>query len=577
MVTDLGLRDGLAISHNSSGKTASQSPAKKQSLKCSQEHLGGRTIRHPQGRALGGSSAINNQAFIAPSQAGIDLWGKLNPGWDWATLRPYYQKCHTLTLPDKQTKAHLGIDWSDDEVRGVSGPIQASFPGVIQDPTAKAWVDAFKALKYGMTGDPFSGAATGGYSNATTCDQKAERSYAASAYYTPNSGHANLQVLCGAVVERIIFDSSTDSGEADLSARGVKFVYANQTHEIIAEKEVILAAGALQSPKLLELSGIGDAEILKSHGVSVLIPNPNVGENLQDHLMTGISYEVNDGVMTGDALLRQEPEALQAAMQMYMEHKVGPLAVGGMGSHAFLPNAIILSDEKNDSFTKLLERHRPSLPREAQHYHHVESILKSEEKTFGAAFMFPAQVNLHAGPDAKDFLQNPQPGNFLSLGVGQSHPLSLGSVHIASSSVSDLPLVDPRYLSNPIDMELLARQLLFIEQLAKTEPLSAFIKADGKRNHPSAHIGPEDLEAAKEYVRGSVISNHHPVGTCAMLPRERGGVVDPRLMVYGTRNVRVVDSSVMPFIPRGNIQSTVYAVAERAADLILADHHIGEV
>ena len=186
--------------------------------------------------------------------------------------------------------------------------------------------------------------------------------------------------------------------------------------------------------------------------------------------------------------------------------------------------------------------------------------------------MFLAQVNLHASPEAKDFVQNLQPGSFLSLGATQAHPFSRGSVHISSADATQAPTIDPRYFSEPLDVEILSRHVQFLEKVAETQPLAAFLKPDGKRNHPTAYI--KDLDAAKDYTQMTAFSNYHPSGTCAMMAKEHGGVVDERLLVYGTSNLRIVDSSIMPLIPRGNIQSTVYAVAERAADLIKEDRQL---
>lgn len=531
--------------------------------------LKGRTIRHPQGRALGGSSAINNQAYIAPSEAGINAWAKLgNPHWDWSTLASYYRKFNTLTLPDKETQDHLGLDWVDAQVRGTSGPIQASFPGVIQDPLAKAWVDTFKALHYGITGDPYSGKATGGYSNPSTVDPTSKtRSYAASAYYAPVSERTNLHVVTSALVSKILLEKKGDG----VTARGVLVTLKDNAQEIMARVEVILAAGAFQSPKLLELSGVGNSSLLESHGISVIINNPNVGENLQDHLMTGISYEVKEGVFTGDALMRQEPEAIQGAMQLYTEHKVGPFCAGGIGSHAFMPMVDFLTDDGKKELQLLLEKRSPNAKEEVQ-YELIRSIIESADEGSGALFMFLAQVNLHASPEAKDFVQNLQPGSFLSLGATQAHPFSRGSVHISSADATQAPTIDPRYFSDPLDVEILSRHVQFLEKVAETQPLASFLKPGGKRNHPTAYI--KDLDAAKDYTQTTAFSNYHPSGTCAMMAKEHGGVVDERLLVHGTSNLRIVDSSIMPLIPRGNIQSTVYAVAERAADLIKEDRQL---
>ena len=331
-------------------------------------------------------------------------------------------------------------------------------------------------------------------------------------------------------------------------------------------KEVILAAGTFQSPKILELSGIGNPQILEPLGIPVVIDNKNVGENLQDHLMTGISFEANDGVMTGDSLMCQEPEAIAAATDMYQNYKAGRLTVGGIGSHAFKPmpdsNPVSgISAKLQD----LLQQH-PSDAKNKLQYDAICKILQQPDEGTGALFMFLAQANLHNDDTAKDYRQNLQPGSFISLGACQAHVFSRGSSHIVSDKLSEAPNIDLRYLSHPLDLELLARHVQFLERLARSPPLTDYIKPSGKRNHSTAYV--EDLAAAKDYVRTTALSAYHPAGTCAMLPRNEGGVVDSRLFVYGTRNVRVVDASIMPLIPRSNLQSTVYAVAERAADLI---------
>lgn len=266
--------------------------------------------------------------------------------------------------------------------------------------------------------------------------------------------------------------------------------------------------------------------------------------------------------------MRQEPEAIAAATDMYQNYKAGPMTVGGIASHAFMPMAgsspvSDISAELHD----LLQQH-PADPKNKLQYDAICKILRAPDEGTGALFMFLAQTNLHNNESVKDYLQNLQPGSFISLGACQAHVFSRGMSHIISNKFSDAPKIDPRYLSNPLDLELFARHVRFLEQLARSPPLCNYIKPNGKRNHSTAYV--EDLAAAKDYIRTTALSTYHPAGTCAMLPRDEGGVVDNRLIVYGTRNVRVVDASIMPLIPRSNLQSTVYAVAERAADLIKA-------
>lgn len=369
---------------------------------------------------LGGSSAINAEAFIAPSKADIEAWGSLgNAGWNWDTLLPYYRKFHTLTPPPEETSKHLGIDWIDPNVRGTDGPIQVSFQGVIQDPLSNAWVETFKKLGHGLKSDPFSGQAMGGYSSPLTVDPEAKvRSYAANTYFIAASARQNLHVVTGALTEKILFESKDDL----VIAKGVSVNIKGETHTVTARKEVILAAGAFQTPKLLELSGIGNKDLLQSHGIPVMIDNPNVGENLQDHLMTGISIEVNDGIFTGDGMMRQEPEALNGAMQMYATAKAGPLCAGGIGSHAFMS----LADATNakDELAAVLADSPDS-----EQVNLLRSMVENNQEATGAMFMFPAQVNLHNDPKTKSFVQDLRPGNYLSIGISLTPLLSRQRAH----------------------------------------------------------------------------------------------------------------------------------------------------
>ena len=482
-------------------------------------------------------------------------------------MERYYRKFYTLSVPDEATSQHLGLDYITDTDKAARGPIQVSYTGVVQDPLSKAWVETFKGMKHGLSGDPFSCKSMGGYSNAATVDNKSKtRSYAASAYYAPISQRTNLSLITGAQVEKIGFAQ----GDGKMVAKAVHFNREGESLKVTVRKEVILAAGVFQSPKILELSGIGNPQILTPLDIPVVIDNKNVGENLQDHLMTGISFEVNDGVMTGDSLMRQEPEAIAAALEMYQKHKAGPMTVGGIASHAFMPTpgSSPVSDMESE-LQNLLQQYTPDAKNKLQ-YDAVCEILQAPDEGSGALFMFLGQANLHSDGNAKDYLQNLQPGSFLSLGACQAHVFSRGMSHIVSNKVSDAPNIDPRYLSHPLDLELFARHVQFLERLARSPPLSDYLKPNGKRNHSTAYV--EDLAVAKDYVRTTGISCYHPAGTCAMLPRSEGGVVNNRLIVYGTSNLRVVDASIMPLIPRSNLQSTIYAVAERAADLIKADH-----
>ncbi|KAK7930963.1 glucose-methanol-choline oxidoreductase [Apiospora marii] len=528
-----------------------------------QPGLKGRSIRQPRGKALGGSSAINGQTFVAPSRVEINAWGQLgNPGWDWEGLVPYFKKSYTLIPPaDEATRQHLGIDWVDEAYRGTDGPLQVSFPGVKENPLCKAWIDAFRGMHKLTTGDPFSGKSTGAYSNAASVDPASKtRSYAASAYGLPLKQRPNVRVITGADVSRILFDETNQNSAV---ATGVQASVGGKLQTFHAAKEVVLAAGSISTPKLLELSGVGDPGLLAKHGIHCVVDLPGVGENLQDHLMTGMSYEVNDGVMTGDPLLRQEPEALAMAQKLYVEHKAGPLTIGGLQSAAFMPL------QGDTTYDQLMATSKPR-PQDAEYVKQVRSILDREEADSHSAswFMFLAQANLHENGESfvgKELL----PGNYASLGCSQTSPFSRGATHIASADPAAKPDIDPRYFSHPADLEIMARHVQALDKLRHVPELDVFFKKDGRRNHPDAHHI-ADLEGAKKYVLDTATTTYHACGTTAMLPREKAGVVSPELVVYGTRNLRVVDAGIFPLVSRGNIMSLVYAVAEKAADVIKA-------
>lgn len=381
------------------------------------------------------------------------------------------------------------------------------------------------------------------------------RSYAGTAFGIPAGKRPNVKILTGAKTNKILF---TKAENGTVRATGVQVEIDGKTETFTPKKEVVLAAGVYNTPKLLELSGIGNKSILEKHDIPIVVDLPGVGENLQDHLMTGVSYEVVDGIVTGDPLMRQEPKALEEAQKLYFEHKAGPLTIGGMQSHAFMPTPDITTSLDLEELGPRGDPEQHSL---------VRSILEDPQGSSAGWFMFLAQANLHEGGDSFVGTQL-LPGNFASFGCAQSHPFSRGSTHIASADAGAAPEIDPRYFSHPADLEIFARHVRALDtQLRHAAELEPFFKPDGQRNHPDS-FGVGELEGAKKYVLDTATSAYHSCGSAAMLPRGKSGVVDSKLVVYGTENLRVVDASIFPLIPRGNILSSVYAVAEKAADII---------
>lgn len=521
-----------------------------------QENLG-RKITVPQGKALGGSSAINSFLFTFTSKANVEAWKNLgNEGWDYAAFDKALRKSFTLHKPSGITEG--------------KGPLQVT-QAMPESLWEKAWIEGLGSVGFAQT-DSLSGHLGGPNIAAESINpQTKQRSYSANAYLDPIRSRSNLTVITEATVTKVLLRKSSSSENA--VATGIQFTSkdgANQT--ITAQKEVILSAGAINSPRLLELSGVGGRALLEGLGINVVVDNPHVGENLQNHLFTGFTLEVRDEVETIDAFFRQEPDAVAAAMQAYGTSGTGPLSTSNMVTMAQLPLPEFHSENGRKELSQLLKspdleaKHSPptTLPFATAHEEFVRSALEDPSQVVANCVFGPA----YAPFDAPDPMYR-APGKHVSIAIELSHPLSRGFVHITSAapehaSTSEGLTIDCRYLSHPLDLEVLARQVRFTEDVvSRAEPLTRYFKPYTKRF--------TDLEATKEYVRRTADGAYHYTGTCAMMPRDMGGVVDNRLRVHGCPNLRVCDASIVPIEPTANPQAVVYAIAELGAGFIKED------
>ncbi|KAJ9134158.1 GMC oxidoreductase [Pleurostoma richardsiae] len=544
-----------------------------------QPTLNNRTINQSRGRMLGGSSALNFLMAVYPSRGIIDAWGALgNEGWSFEALQPYLRKFATTHEPPKSAREISRMDGHYEAAftKSETGPLQISFSEGY-GATNSAWMDTFAKLGLQMTTDPRSGAAIGAFQNGATIDPVTKaRSYAASAYLTPEvRKRENLTVWTDTIVTKIVLVKQDDG---DVVAQGVKIRSEDGEEKTIsARNEVVLAAGALQSPQLLELSGIGGKELLEKHGIPVVIDNPNVGEHMQDHPIVCQSFEVAPGVTSGDIL--RDPNILNAVIGQYQATREGPLGQSVI-SCAFAPLLDSAGPMPTEERQALFDAHLKPLPagsdaasaatagRELERKV-MRSLLSTTNEPGVQFLLFPTQVPIPEHPKAmSDHLLPTAPENYITVMMMLNHPFSRGSCHIVSSSVDTLPVWEPNYNSEPVDLEILTHGTLFVETLINTEPFASLLKKGGKR---MPEISATDLDKAREIVRQRQISVFHVSSSCAMLPKELGGVVDGRLKVYGVKNLRIVDASVFPLEPLGNIQTTVYAVAEKAADLIKED------
>ncbi|KAI1374107.1 oxidoreductase [Hypoxylon crocopeplum] len=467
-----------------------------------QPSLNDRVVTLNQGKALGGSSTINNNVFAPPTKTLIDAWEALgNNGWNWEAFKGYYAKVYTSPpIPDGLEK-ELGVDKWLTKSSNTNGPLQLSFPGGHLHPIRRAWAESFDEKGYLMADNPWLDSTTvGAFSNFGSVDPvRNERSYAANAYYHPVKDRKNLEVITNAVVEKIIFDHSSQPPRAI----GVQYRHEAHTRTVSAGKEVIVAAGSLQSPKLLEVSGIGNSGILLPLGIEIVKELKGVGENLQDHIVCDFAVEA----------------AIKRVMNEFMVNHTGLLISGGIKTYAYMPVVDHLSEGGVKAVKALLEENRPSLAPGA--------TAKRDLAYFEIAEKF---------------------------------------VHTVSKDISIPSTIDPKYFSNPVDIEILAQHILYLQGIVRSTPLGSLLKQLLKYFHPAANFS--NLEGAKKYIQSRANTMWHLAGT------EIGGVVDTKLKVYGVENLRVVDSSMVPLLPPDNLQSTIYALAERAADIIKAAYQL---
>ncbi|KAM7210300.1 L-sorbose 1-dehydrogenase [Rhypophila decipiens] len=521
----------------------------------------------PQGRLLGGSSGINSFLFTPTSQASVDAWAKLgNKGWDFETFTRAANKSYTLYSPSGK-----------EEATG-NGPIQLQVAAPHSEPEATwttAFIESLATLGFASPQDPFSGRVCGGFSNPESVDPSTgQRSFSANTYLGAAESRPNLTVITGATVTKILLSTSRPDG---VVAEGVQFTESNgKIKKIRARREVILYAGTLNSPRLLELSGIGNPDILKRLGIKVVLDNPHVGETLQNHVYTGVTFEVADNAIeTLDPFFRNDPQAVGAAMQAYGVNRTGPLGSSSIVASAQLPFPGIQTEQGKTEVNQLLQDHHLDKSADDSKQHSTSSEFAAAHAAFVKCILLSpaeASANYVFGPAYTEFEDraNPTfraPGNHITIAAMLSHPLSRGYVHIATATSADEStenhglVINPRYLSHPRDVKVLARHIWFIEQsISRAEPLAKLLKPRASKF--------ADLAAVKEYLRKTAKGSHHYTGTCSMMPKTIGGVVDHELRVYGTLNLRVCDASVLPITPRANTQAVVYGVAEMGSGLI---------
>ncbi|KAH7876389.1 GMC oxidoreductase [Lentinula edodes] len=536
-----------------------------------------RKIFSPRGKGVGGTSAINFLVYQRASEEDYNAIEALgNPYWNWKdTFLKYLMKVETYVPPtDPKIAKDPHIGYTTD-YHGSSGPVKASFSAWFNDLHAK-FMDTLVNMGVPINRDTGNGRNIGASVGPISVDPSTmTRSHAATAYYTPNSHRTNLVLLTGAHVTKILLD--TPSGEP-VVATGVEFLKDSQKFSVRAKVEIILAAGAFQTPQILELSGIGKTDIFLSEKTFVrtiwfLQSAAPIKSNsvTEDHLTLPFIHEVPEGSETFDSL--RDPAFLEQQSTLYKNERKGLLA-GSITAYGYLPSEKLFDSDgltalQNQMLQDTTLTASPSLSKQSVL---IKKWFPDPNQAQIEVLQFPFFLSFGPLPERREGKV------YHSIMIIGLHPLSRGSVHISSADPLFPPSIDPRYFSNPADLEIMVSAVKFVRKLMRTEP---YASAGCKMYDPpeKSAVSNEDLsdDEIRDWCRSRVISIFHPIGTAAMMPKEDGGVVDSSLKVYGTKNLRVarifcflpaVDASVIPLEMSTHPQAAVYAIAEKASDII---------
>ncbi|KAJ7627823.1 alcohol oxidase [Mycena polygramma] len=500
----------------------------------------GRSLYLPRGKALGGTSMINLMTLGRGHEAEYNVFETLgSPGWGWKGLIEYFRTSETFA-PTPKEMSNLQVEFNAT-AHGTSGPLQRTLPKWISDVQAP-FIEAMKSLGVPYNLDGTSGNNAGMWTSNHSIDSQGARSSSASAYYEPRKSRPNLTVITSAQATRILFNASLDAS-GNMVASGVEYHKDGELHTVSAAQEVLICAGTFKTPQLLELSGIGDKEVLAAQDIEVKVDLPGVGANLQDHFWSPFVTETDPKYESVEVL----GDSARAAEEWktYEESKSGMLSGTCSSLYAFLPKSHFMDDNYEVAEETRTSLH-PSLERIQKAW------LGADEIPFLEISLFPGFLPIPG--------HNPETGkSYCSVFLALTHPFSSGSVHIASSDPLAAPVIDHRVLDNKIDLDILVAAVKFARKLCATPSLSAVVT---REIIPGPAVQTDD--EIKDFIRSTIDTVFHPIGTAAMLPREDSGVVDPSLKVYGTANVRVIDASIIPIQLSAHIQATVYAIAEKA-------------
>ena len=462
-----------------------------------QAELNGRVIVQPRGKVLGGSSSINGLLYIRGQHEDFDGWRQLGlSGWSFADVLPYFRKAE-----DQARGA--------DAFHGAGGPLCVSDPAE-PHPLCDAFIEA--CAEAGLPrNDDFNGRSQEGAGYFQTTSRRGRRWSTAVGYLRPALQRANLQVETDALATRILFEGRR--------AVGVKYRRAGRTHRAMARREVILSGGAINSPQLLQLSGVGPAALLTQHGIPVVADMAGVGESLQDHFQVRIVLRCPQPITMNDELRTLWGKAKVGLR--YALHRKGPLTVSaGYGAAFFRTDARLATPDIQVHFLTL------STDRMGTRLHDFSGFTAS---------------------------------------ICQLRPESRGSLRIASPDPAEPPAIDPRYLTAQTDRATNVAGFKRLREITRMPALAPFVESE---HAPGEAVRSDDEILA--YARETGTTIYHPVSSCRMGTDDRA-VVDERLRVRGLERLRVADGSIMPSVVSGNTNAAIVMIGEKAADMIGED------